>query len=203
MEFGRTPGCVRNVLAVLGDGEETMWETFRTAVTLAEAKHARLTLVKTCAAGRAYVWVAPFAVGGAYLSPELDSPEEAGRILAGATERVPKSIPVTTIVLGTDTQESLRNLLQSGNYDAVVAEASLLSHCWRLRRLLRREHLLTITVSRGPGGEDAGNIPAHSTSINVTEDGVRDPEVSEGDGRRSFGMRPRFVRRLAGAGGEQ
>jgi len=180
-----------------------MWETFRTAVALADAEHARLTMVKTCAGGRAYVWVAPFAVGGAYLSPELDSPEEAARILAGATEQVPDSIPVTTLVLGTDTQDSLRKLLHSGNYDAVVAEASLLSHCWRLRRQLRRDDVVTIPVSACFDDASAGMIPAHSTSINVTEDGVRDTEVSEGDGRRRLGLRLGFAKRLAGAGGEQ
>ena len=60
-----------------------MWETLQDRRrTCRQRARARLTLVKTCAAGRAYVWVAPFAVGGAYLPPELDSPEEAGRILA-------------------------------------------------------------------------------------------------------------------------
>ena len=180
-----------------------MWETFRTAVTLADTEHAKLTLVKTCAGGRAYVWVAPFAVGGAYLSPELDSPEEAARVLARATEQVPDSIPVTTLVLGADTQDSLRKLLQSGRYDAVVADSSLLSHCWRLRRQLRRDEVVTIPVSRCFDDGNAGNIPAHSTSNNVTEDGVRDTEVSEGGGRRRLGLRPGFAKRLAGAGGEQ
>ena len=181
-----------------------MWETFRTAVALADESRARLTLVKTCAPGRAYVWVAPFAVGGAYLSPELDSPEEAGRILARATEQVPESIPVTTLVLGADTQDALRKLLQTGNYDAVVAEASLLTHCRRLRRQLGRDGVLTIPVERCFQIEDAGNITAHLTSIRVTEDGALDAEeVSKGGGGRRFGLRPGFARRLAGAGSEQ
>lgn len=181
-----------------------MWETFRTAVALADESRARLTLVKTCAPGRAYVWVAPFAVGGAYLSPELDSPEEAGRILVRATEQVPESIPVTTLVLGADTQDALRKLLQTGNYDALVAEASLLTHCRRLRRQLGRDGVLTIPVERCFQIEDAGNIPAHLTSIRVTEDGALDAEeVSKGGGGRRFGLRPGFVRRLAGAGSKQ
>ncbi len=204
MEFGRTPGCARNVLAVLGNGEEVMWETFRTAVALADESRARLTLVKTCAPGRAYVWVAPFAVGGAYLSPELDSPEEAGRTLTQATERVPDSIPVTMLVLGTNTQDSLRKLLHSGTYDAVVAETSLLGRCWRLRRQLRRDDVLTIPIARCFDREDVGNITAHLTSIRVTEDGALDAEeVSKGGGGRRFGLRPGFVRRLAGAGSKQ
>ncbi len=93
--------------------------------------------------------MAPFAVGGAYLSPELDSPEEAGRILARATEQVPQSIPVTTLVLGADTQDALRKLLQTGNYDAVVAEASLLDDMAGVRAATeRRDRVLTIAVSR-------------------------------------------------------
>ncbi len=73
--------------------------------------------------------LAPFAAGGAYLPPEMDSPEEAGRILSSLAEQVPNSIPLTMLVLGSDTQASILQLLRSGCYDAVVAERDLLSHC--------------------------------------------------------------------------
>ncbi len=77
------------------------------AISLAEREHARLTLAKTCASARTYVWVTPFAVGGGYVPPALASPDEASRILSAAVERVPESIPVTTLVLGPDTKRAL------------------------------------------------------------------------------------------------
>ncbi len=122
-----------------------MRATLQAAVTLADSERSRLTLVKTCAAGRAYSWVAPFAAGGAYLPPEMDSPEEAGRILSSLAEQVPNSIPLTMLVLGSDTQASILQLLRSGCYDAVVAERDLLSHCRRLRRQLHRDEVQIVT----------------------------------------------------------
>lgn len=189
------------MLAVLGDGEDAMWKTLRTAVRLADAERARLTLVKTCPAGRAYVWCAPFAVGGAYLPPPVASPHEAERILARVAQLVPASTPVTMLVLGIDTQASLRKLLRSGDYGAVVAEPGLLSHCWRLRRQLRRDQVETIFVTPGCETRDAGTIAVHSASSRVTDDGALDAEeVSLGGGGRYLGLRPGFARRLAGTG---
>lgn len=181
-----------------------MWETLRAAVELAESDHARLTLVKTCGGGQTYVWVAPFAAGGAYLPPAVDSPEEAGRLLARMAAQVPDWIPVTTLVLGCDVQRSLLKLVRSGQYGALVAERSLLSHCRRLRRQLRNDDLPVFWVARACGEFDAGTIPVQLTSSRVTEDGVLDAEeVSKGGGGRRLGLRPGFARRLAGAGGER
>jgi hypothetical protein len=194
---------VCHVLAVLGDGEESMRETLQAAVALAESEYARLTLVKTCDAGRAYVWVAPFAAGGAYLPPAVDSPDEAGRILARVAERVPQEIPVTMLVLGSDTQASLLKLLRSGCYGAVVADRNLLSSCRRLRRQLHRDQVQIIHVSGCLENEAAGKMPAHSTSSGVREDDAFDADqVSEGGRGRSAGLWPGFARRLAGAGGK-
>ena len=107
-----------NVIGVLGDDEDEVWDTFRTAVDLADVERSRLTLAKTCDDGRSYVWVTPFGFGGAYVPPPLDSPYEAERRLARIAESVPDSIPVTTHVLGPNTQESLVKLLRSGHYNA-------------------------------------------------------------------------------------
>lgn len=203
MECGRTPEQVRNVLAILGDDEDSMLGVCRTAVTLAEAEHARLTLVKTCDGGRAYVWVAPFAAGGAYVPPVLDSPEEAARVLARVADGVPNCLPVTMLVLGSDTQGSLLKLLRSGDYGAVVADAAVLSHCRRVRRQLGRHQVRTILVSGCFEQEDVGRMPAHSSSSRVTEDGAPDAQVSEGGRSRHIGLRPGFARRLAGAGGHR
>src|SRR5579875_2081498 len=96
-EFGRTPECVCNVLAVLGDGDAVMQATCSAAIELAQAHNACLTLVRTCEPGRAYVWAAPFAVGAAYLPPEVESPAEAARQLARFVDQVPDSVSVTTL----------------------------------------------------------------------------------------------------------
>lgn len=198
------PGHVCHVLAVLGDGEASMWRTYGAAVELAEAAHARLTLAKTCEDGRAYVWAAPFAVGGAYLPPPYESPEEAAQLLAQVATHVPATIPVTTVVLGADTQSSLLELLGSGRYGALVLDADLLAHCRRLRRQLRREPLRTLAISSDSQRPGRGRIPGHFSSSEVTEDGAVDADqVSEGPGRRKSGLRPRHAgRRLAGAGGK-
>jgi hypothetical protein len=146
-----------NVIGVLGDDEDEVWDTFKAAVDLADVERSRLTLAKTCDDGRSYVWVTPFAFGGAYVPPPLDSPYEAERILARIAEYVPDSIPVTTHVLGSNTQESLVKLLRCGHYNALVASQDLLGHCRRLRRELRRQEIETITVPRTcsePVGDD-------------------------------------------------
>src|ERR1700722_11188320 len=128
--FGRTPGCVCNVLAVLGDGEDSMRATCSAAIDRAGPANARLTLVRTCEPGRSYVWVAPFAVGAAYLPPEVESPDEAARQLARIVDQVPSWIPVTTVVLTSDTQTCLLKLLHERHFGAIVADAGLLSR-WR------------------------------------------------------------------------
>ncbi len=181
-----------------------MRETLQAAIALADSEHSRLTLVKTCAAGRAYTWVAPFAAGGAYLPPEIESPEEAGRILSSLAEQVPDSIPLTMLVLGSDTQASILQLLRSGCYDAVVAERGLLSHCRRLRRQLHRDQVQIIHISGCFRNEDGGKMPAYPTSSGVREDDATDADqVFEGGSGRNVGLRPGLAGRLAGAGGEQ
>ena len=142
-----------NVIGVLGDDENEIWDTFRAAVDLADAERSRLTLAKTCDDGRAYVWVTPFAFGGAYVPPPIDSPVTAERALVRIAESVPNSIPLTTQVLGANTQESLLKLLRCGNYNALVASESLLKHCRRLRRELRRQEIQTVSVPMDSNSE--------------------------------------------------
>lgn len=146
MECGTAPHHVCNVLAVLGDGAVSSRAVLRAAVDLAEEANARLTLVKTCESGQSYVWIAPFAAGGAYIPPPPDSREEAARMLARATAQVPSQTPVTTILLGDDTQGSLLKLLRSGSYGALVAERCLLSRNGRLRRRVAADSLRTVLI---------------------------------------------------------
>lgn len=202
-EFGRTPGCVCNVLAVLCGGEESMAATLREAVALADARNARLTLVKTCEQGRAYVWVAPFAVGSAYLPAELESPEEAARVVSRFAAQVPASIPVTMLVLTKETQTGLLELLRRAHFGAIVADAELLSHCRRVRRALRREQLYTVLITRDCPAASPGIVPDQLSSSGHKDGAVDADPVSEGRGRRHVGLRPWHARRLAGAGGER
>ena len=135
-----------NVIGVLGDHEDQMWRTLGAAISLAEREHARLTLAKTCDGARAYVWVTPFAVGGGYLPQALGSPDEASRILSAAVERVPESIPVTTLVLGPDTQTALMTVLRSAHFGALVAPDDLFRHCRRLSRKLQDDGILGVSI---------------------------------------------------------
>jgi hypothetical protein len=171
-----------NVLGVLGDGEDQAWATLNAAIALAEAENARLTLVKTCEVGRSYVWVTPFAYGGAYVPPTLDSPTDAARLLARVAEFVPGTIPVTTLVLGPDTQRSLVRLLRAGNYGAVVADKQLLSHCRRLRRELQRESIREVAVTIAGPVQSEANPCASGRSGDTEADGVQIADAPGGNG---------------------
>lgn len=154
-----------NVLGVLGDAEDRAWAILNAAIALADAENARLTLVKTCDGGRSFVWVTPFAYGGAYVPPPLDSPADAARLLARVAEFVPGTIPVTTLVLGPDTQRSLLRLLRAGNFGAVVADQQLLSHCRRLRRELLREGIREVPVAlEAPADPDSDPVAPQVSS---------------------------------------
>ncbi|HET9094588.1 MAG TPA: universal stress protein [Solirubrobacteraceae bacterium] len=162
-EFGRTPVCLCHVLALLGDGEAEGRATLRAAAALAERSNARLTLAKTCEAGRAYVWIAPFAVGAAYLPPELDSPEQAAQVLTRLAAEVPPGVPLTTVVLTRDPQRAVLKLLGERHYGAIVVEAADLARWRRLRRQLRRLAPTTVVVSTGVESDD-GSRPSGAIS---------------------------------------
>ena len=163
-----------NVLGVLGDSEDQAWATLNAAISLADEENARLTLVKTCDCGRSYVWITPFAYGGAYVPPPVDSPAEAARLLARVAEFVPGTISLTTLVLGPDTQRSLVRLLRAGNYGAVVADKQLLAHCRRLRRELQREGIREVPVTlRVPVRQDPDTVATQVPSRDTEVDGVQ------------------------------
>jgi hypothetical protein len=138
---------MRNVLGVLEDKSDRLWSTFEAAVALADEQRARLTLVKTRDSRQLGRWCACVGFGGVYVPPEQDDPcVTAGRLLARAAEFVPMQIPVTTLVLGLDTERELRRLVESGAYDAVVATERLLRHARGLRRECRRDCVETVEV---------------------------------------------------------
>jgi len=188
-----------NVLGVLGDSEDQTWATLNAAIALAEEENARLTLVKTCDCARAYVWVTPFAYGGAYVPPPLDSPAEAARLLARVAEFVPETISLTTLVLGPDTQRSLVRLLHAGNYGAVVAERQLLTHCRRLRRELRHEGIREVPVTlRLPEHADPATV-ASQLSLRETE--VDGAQIAQGPGSNSGALQVTFLTGPSGGPG--
>ncbi len=194
-----------NVIGVLGDQEQQMWKTFDAAVGLAQCEHARLTLVKTCEEPPAHVWVTPFAVGGAYAPLTTESPEDAARVLAAVAENVPDSMPVTTQVLGPDSQSSLLRLLCGGNYGALVASEDLIRHCRRLRRELQRSNIRAVSVPLHSREQSAdGRIAAHLSSGMGTEDGGIGGEPTPHGLRHrwSAGLHPWHARPLAGADGK-
>jgi hypothetical protein len=154
-----------NVLAVLSDDRNQIRETFNTAVELADAENARLTLAKTCEYGKSYVWISPFGVGGAYLPEPSDSPETAAGLLARVAEFVPSWIPVTTMVLEHSTQRSLMKLLCDGHYGAVVADAKLFPRCRRLRRRLEHDQILAVPVKPGSRGRSALEAALQSNAV--------------------------------------
>jgi hypothetical protein len=141
---------MRNVLAVLEDEEDRLWSSFDVAVGLAEREHARLTLVKTSELEHHLIWCAPFNAG-IYVPPDATDPlVRAGRLLARAAEFVPMTIPVTTIVLGIETERELCRLIASGAFDAVVGDAKRLRHARRLRRECGRDRVELVTVQAVP-----------------------------------------------------
>jgi hypothetical protein len=150
---------MRNVLGVLEDQKDRLWSTFEAAVELADTERARLTLVKTYEPPRCYMWCGPFAVGGLCVPPDCEPEVDAGRLLARAAEFVPMEIPVTTMLLGLETQRELRRLVQSGAYDAVVASEPLLRRSRRLRRECRRDCIQTFAVAPTPS-QEPGSVPA-------------------------------------------
>jgi hypothetical protein len=186
-----------NVLGVLGDSEDQVWATLNAAIDLADAENARLTLVKTCDCGRPYVWITPFAYGGAYVPPPVDSPAEAARLLARVAEFVPGTISLTSLVLGPDTQRALVRLLHAGNYGAVVADKQLLTHCRRLRRELRREGIREVPVTlRLPERRDPETVASQLSSRDTEVDGV---QIVEGPDSNSGALQVTF---LTGSSGE-
>jgi hypothetical protein len=149
---------MRNVLAILEDREDRLWSTFDAAVALADREHARLTLAKTRESGRVYILFSPYAVQDLYLPPDSDPAVAAGRLLARAAEFVPGDIPVTTLVLGSDTRRQLSRLVRSGAFDAVVGVDSLFRRAHRLGRELRRQGVAVIPIRPEPGHDPSKRI---------------------------------------------
>jgi hypothetical protein len=141
---------MRNVVGVLEDRPDRLWSTFSAAVELADDQHARLTLVKTSETSQLYAWCAPLSIGGVCIPPDEDPQLSAGRLLARAAEFVPMEIPLTTLVLGPDTQRDLCRLIEYGCYDALVASERFLRRARKLRRACGHSDIETVGVQATP-----------------------------------------------------
>ncbi len=142
------------VLALLDHDEGAMWSVLDRAVELADAERARLTLAKTTDPGRLAKWFAPLAMlSRVAVVADTDTEEFARDQLARASELVPMSVPLTTVLLGRDTPSALRQLAGQRIYDLLVLNPGLTAHCLRLRREIRRLGLCTLTVTPKPISE--------------------------------------------------
>jgi hypothetical protein len=141
-----------HVLALLEDDSSGDWSVLDRAIELAEAEHARLTLAQTADLGG--VVVSCISVCGAVTCTvpptEAELREGAGHRLAKAAEFVPASIPLTTVLLERDTARAVRRLAESGCYDLLVVSDRLFAHSRKLRRVVRRLGISTLSVSPEP-----------------------------------------------------
>jgi len=144
-----------NVVAVLEQCEKQHLSTFETAVELADRQNARLTLVKTCESTRGFVWLNACAIGTLAAPLQLNLSEVAARQLALVAETVPSWIPLTTLLLGNNTQKSLSSFLDRYLCDALVIGPNLLVRRRRLRQDLQDRGLQVLVVhphtSQGTG----------------------------------------------------
>jgi nucleotide-binding universal stress UspA family protein len=107
----------RNILVCV-DGSPQADGALSQAIDLAECQNSRLTLLT--AVSRAPYWAnTPMAAAGAQpIGAELQ--HEAEVMLRTAVERVPESIPVTTILSDDPIREVLICQIHNGHYDLVV-----------------------------------------------------------------------------------
>ena len=107
----------RNILVCV-DGSRQAHGALSQAIDLAESEHSRLTLLT--AVSRPPYWAnTPMSAPGIEpLGPQLQ--HEAELTLRAAVDRVPESIPVTTILSEEPIREALIGRIHSGDYDLVV-----------------------------------------------------------------------------------
>jgi hypothetical protein len=137
----------RQILAVLGHDDRSISAVLDRAIELADAERARLTLAKTTDPGRLIRWFAPAAISRAGYVAEFDPQVFARDLLARASEFVPASIPLTTVLLGIDTPCALRLLTAKHLYDLLVIDSALPGRSRKLRREIQRSRMCALMVS--------------------------------------------------------
>jgi hypothetical protein len=136
------------ILALLHHGEAEARSVLERAVDLADAERARLILAKTTDPGRLVRWFSPL-VPLCRMAPVVDADlwTPAARRLADLAETVPDSLPLSTVLLGPNTTENLRQLRRQIPFDLVVVSAGELAHDPKLRRRLRGLGICTLAVT--------------------------------------------------------
>jgi nucleotide-binding universal stress UspA family protein len=106
----------RNILVCV-DGSRQADGALTEAIDLAECQNSRLTLM-TAVSKPPYWANTPMTAGLESIEPELR--REAAATLRAAVDKVPISIPVTTILSEDPIREALICQIHSGHYDLVV-----------------------------------------------------------------------------------
>lgn len=149
---------LRHVLAVIVDREDLIERTLAVAIGLADNGRARLSVVKTCDAGTVFACFGPLGMHATLAPPDPCTREMAGRMLARLVNDVPGNIPVSTVVLGPQTQEGLRRFLRAGAHDVIVAPADLLATCPKLARDAASSNTRIVRVTAETTGPEPETI---------------------------------------------
>lgn len=104
----------RNILVAI-DGSPDADEALTQAIDLAESEHTRLTLMTAPAQIPATVYLTP-----AVNTVIADADAEAQAVLRRARDRVPKDLPVTTIVTDQPIRVALLRQIEAGHHDLVA-----------------------------------------------------------------------------------
>jgi nucleotide-binding universal stress UspA family protein len=104
----------RNILVAI-DGSPDADEALTQAIDLAESEHTRLTLMTAPAQIPATVYLTP-----AINTVIADAEAEAQAVLRRARDRVPKDLPVTTIVTDQPIRAALMRQIEAGHHDLVA-----------------------------------------------------------------------------------
>lgn len=144
------PG-LRNVVALLGCERRHVLPTVERAVALADRESARLMLVTSMADYARWMWMTWVAVSLGAIFPAMPEPADclAEQVLAETVKLVPAWIPVTTQVIGPNTERELRRLIDNVYCDAIVATARTLARMRALTAELHEHGISVVPVALG------------------------------------------------------
>lgn len=159
-----------HVLVLLDDDTIAMQRLMNRAIELADVERARLTIAKTTDPGRVVRWFAPLATLSRCSPMVVPDTDFARTALDRATAHVPASIPLTRVLLGSDTVRALRRLAKTDLYDLLIVSDKVIAHNRALRRQVRQLGLCTLSVC-----PDSADPPEE----NVTESATTQEDVLE------------------------
>ena len=107
----------RNILVAV-DGSRHSRQALSEAIDIAEASHARLTILTSIP--RPSPWVSTPATAAACAPLALELEAESSQALRDAVERIPDSVPVTKILTHEPVRPALLERIVSGHHDLLV-----------------------------------------------------------------------------------